>query len=296
MPTFPERHRPVSSSLLPPLASAPEVHAVLGDPRLRIVDATGYLDRPAGGGPYTVRSGRLGYEEEHLPGAGFADIGGDLSVAGAPRPFTLPEPEALAATFGAIGLGSGTHVVIYARNSPMWATRLWWLLHYLGHDDVSVLDGGLPGWKAAGLPVESGPVRFPTAVLEPRPRHDLLATQTQVQELSENAGCLVNALTPAVFRGEGVTSYSRPGRIPGSVNLPWTELVDGQTLVWRDAQTRAAALEPHQDRPVVAYCGGGISATVDVFGWYLAGRDDVRLYDGSLAEWSAQPDLPLQLG
>nr|WP_269329963.1 rhodanese-like domain-containing protein [Kineosporia babensis] len=273
------------------------MQAVLGRSELRIVDATGHLDRPAGGGPYTVRSGRAGYEAEHLPGAGFADVGGDLSVAGAPRPFTLPDPDDLAAALGRAGLGDGTHVVIYARNSPMWATRLWWLLHYLGHEGVSVLDGGLPGWKSRGLAVESGSAVLPPAVLTPQPRTDLLATRPEVEKLVESGTAhLVNALSPSVFRGEGVTSYSRPGRIPGSVNLPWTELVDGPSLVWRDAAVRAEVLAPFEDSDVVAYCGGGISATVDVFGWYLNGRDDVRLYDGSLAEWSAQPDLPLHTG
>ena len=109
----------------------------------------------------------------------------------------------------------------------------------------------------------------------------------------------VNALSPAVFRGEGRSAYSRPGRIPGSVNVPWNGLVDAATNRFRPPAELAAALNGggvRADRPVIAYCGGGISATVDLFALSLTGRDDARLYDGSLTEWSADPDLPLVTG
>jgi thiosulfate/3-mercaptopyruvate sulfurtransferase len=182
----------------------------------------------------------------------------------------------------------------------MWATRLWWLLRYFGHDDTSVLDGGLIAWTAADGPVEPGESTYPPASFSARPRPELLASLADVREITENgSACLVNALSPAVFRGEGRSAYSRPGRIPGSVNVPWNGLVNAATNRFRPPAELAVALNSggvRTDQLVVAYCGGGISATVDLFALSLTGRDDARLYDGSLTEWSAHPDLPLATG
>jgi thiosulfate/3-mercaptopyruvate sulfurtransferase len=182
----------------------------------------------------------------------------------------------------------------------MWATRLWWLLRYFGHDDTSVLDGGLVAWTAADGPVEPGERTYPPASFTARPRPELLASLADVREITENgSACLVNALSPAAFRGEGPGAYSRPGRIPGSVNVPWNGLVDAATNRFRPPGELADALNSggvRTDQPVIAYCGGGISATVDLFALSLTGRDDARLYDGSLTEWSANPDLPLVTG
>ena len=205
------------------LIEAAELAARLDDPALRIFDATVVLDRPPEGGAYTPVSGRAAYEQEHVPGASFADLIGDLADPESPFPFALPAPERLAETAGRLGIGAGTRVVAYAQDSPMWATRLWWLLRFIGFDDASVLNGGLPAWRAAGLPLVPGAVSYPPARLVARPRPELLATRADVEAVvGGEPACLVNALTPPVFRGEGPTSYSRPGRIPGSVNVAWS--------------------------------------------------------------------------
>ena len=289
-------------SLLTPLVSPEELRDAAGDDRVRVFDATVFLRREVPGGPYQVVSGRADYASAHLPGAAFADIPGELSDPGSPFAFTVPAADRFAEATGRLGVGDGTHVVAYAHDTPMWATRLWWLLRYFGHDDVSVLDGGLVAWTAAGFPVESGETRYPPATFTAKPRPELLASRHDVEEISAagaTPACLVNALTPDAFRGDGPGAYSRSGRIPGSVNVPWNGLVDPATNRFRPIADLAAALAAggvRADQPVVAYCGGGISATVDLFALSLTGRADARLYDGSLTEWSADPDLPLVTG
>lgn len=286
--------------LLAPLADPEDVARVLSDPRLRVYDASVRLERPAEGGPYGIVSGRDRYTEEHVSGAAFADVAGALADPDAPHAFTLPSAERFAAGAGALGIGPGAHVVVYAQESPMWATRLWWLLRYFGFDDVSVLDGGLPAWKSAGLPVGAGDETYPAATFEPRPRPELLASRADVEAIVAGGGtCLVNALRPDAFRGDGPSSYSRPGRIPSSVNVPWTGLIDEETTRFKPLPELTAALAAggvRSDEPLVAYCGGGISATVDLFALALVGRPDARLYDGSLAEWTADRTLPVELG
>ena len=288
--------------LLAPLVSPEELRDAAGDDRVRVFDATVFLRREVPGGPYQVVSGRADYASAHLPGAAFADIPGELSDPGSPFAFTVPAADRFAEAIGRLGVGDRTHVVAYAHDTPMWATRLWWLLRYFGHDDVSVLDGGLVAWTAAGFPVESGETRYPPATYTAKPRPELLASRHDVEEISAasaTSACLVNALTPDAFRGDGPGAYSRPGRIPGSVNVPWNGLVDPATNRFRPIADLAAALAAggvRADQPVVAYCGGGISATVDLFALSLTGRADARLYDGSLTEWSADPDLPLVTG
>jgi thiosulfate/3-mercaptopyruvate sulfurtransferase len=283
---------------LPALVDTATLAEHLDDPRVRILDSTAFLRRAYDGGPYTVESGRASYRGGHIPGAAFADIPGELSDPDGPWPFTLPSAEAFAAAIGRLGVGPGVHVVAYAQESPMWATRLWWLLRVFGFDAVSVLDGGLTAWRLEGRAVEEGERQYEPAVFVARPRPGLLAGKEEVAAAGTSA-CLLNALTGPAFRGEGAGAYSRPGRIPGSVSVPAGSLLDPVTTRFVDpgtlAEHFAAAGAGPDEPPVIAYCGGGISATVDLFALRLLGRDG-RLYDGSLTEWSADPDLPLEVG
>jgi thiosulfate/3-mercaptopyruvate sulfurtransferase len=281
--------------------SPEELFEQLDDPALRILDATAILQRDFDGGPYEVQSGRAAFDEVHIPGAQFADVPGELSNVDAPFPFALPSEDRFAKAMGALGVGEGTRVVAYAQQSPMWATRLWWLLRYFGFDDVLVLDGGLLAWLEAELPVSSETSVYPSATFHAKARHELLATKDDVLSVLDGApACLVNALPAKAFVGNGPGAYSRPGRIPGSVSVPSVALLSSTTGPFRAAEEleplMADIVAKADERPIIAYCGGGISATVDIFALSLLGHDDVKLYDGSLTEWSADPALPLEVG
>ena len=164
---------------------------------------------------------------------------------------------------------------------------------------MRVLNGGLPAWRAAGLPLSDEPVAYPPAAFVARPRPELLASTADVEQIASGAApaCLVNALPPAQFRGERASGTRRPGRIPRSVNVPVHTLLDAETnrfLPRERLRDELAAAGLLGAAPVVAYCGGGIGATLDLFALALVGRDDARLYDGSLTEWAADAQRPIE--
>jgi len=284
------------------LITAAQLAAALGQPDLRVYDCTTYLEPPQPGSedPYTVVSGRRTFEEAHVPGADFLDLQAEFSDATTRLRFMMPPAPQLEAAFGRHGLGSGARVVLYSIGTMMWATRFWWMLKSLGFDGAAVLDGGLDAWKADGRPVERGPARgYPAATFHARPRAGFFVDKHATLAASKDPGTVVvNALSPQSFRGEE-NRYGRPGRVPGSVNVFWASLVDPATKGFKplpEARAAFAAQGITGDKPVVAYCGGGISATVDLFVLYQLGYDGLTLYDGSMGEWAKDPSLPIQTG
>jgi thiosulfate/3-mercaptopyruvate sulfurtransferase len=264
------------------------------DPELRIYDTTVLMD--AG----SVESGRAGYDEAHVPGAGFLDLLGALSDPESDIPFTRPSPERLASELAGAGIGEGHRVVLYSRTHVMWATRVFWLLRGIGFDRASVLDGGFALWRARGQSICGEPCRYPAADLEARPRPEVWADREEVlKTIGDGAVCTINALPAALHRAESEHHYGRPGRIAGSVNVPFTRIVDPETGCTRPPdQWRAAfdAVGSFDRSRVVTYCGGGISATVDAFALAALGHPDVAVYDGSLFEWTRDPSLPMETG
>ncbi|MBP2366872.1 sulfurtransferase [Pseudonocardia parietis] len=282
-----------------PLLDPDTVAALSGD--VVILDATTHLATPADGMPYTVHPDHEGFLAGHVPGARFADLASDLSDPAGRFAFTLPSSEAFAAAAGALGIGDGTHVVVYDNAGMVWATRVWWLLRVFGHDRVSVLDGGLRAWREAGHPIETDEAAAPPATtFTARFRRELVADKIDVAALSSSAGTLVCALDAATFRGESeVTPYSRRGRIPGSSNVPHFRLIDRASGKLLDRDRLAEKLQGSglldADR-AVTYCGGGIAATLPAFAAYLLTGAEVAVYDGSLSEWTADPEMPLEVG
>jgi thiosulfate/3-mercaptopyruvate sulfurtransferase len=280
------------------LVSTDWLEAHLKDPDLRIFDVTVHL-RPATPGPYRVESGRADYEAGHIPGAAFLDLGTDLSDATSPLGFTRLPAERLAQALGAAGVGSGDRVVAYTTTTPMWATRLWWMLRAAGFDNAAVLDGGLPAWKAEGRPTETGERVYPPAKLALAERPDAWADKAAVLAAIGEAGvCTINALSRSVHAGTSSTNYGRAGHIKGSVNVPYAGLLDEAGRYRSDTELRAMFDEVGAfDRArAICYCGGGISATMDALALTRLGHPAVAVYDGSMAEWTRDPDLPMETG
>ncbi|MEZ5551055.1 MAG: sulfurtransferase [Pseudomonadales bacterium] len=280
--------------LTEPKALAAEISA--GDESLRIFDATVYL-KPAERG-YRAESGRADYEQAHIPGAAFLDQMGALSDPRSGLGFTLPDARTLEAALRAAGISNVHRVVLYSAGHLMWATRAWWLLHYAGHDRVSVLNGGLDAWKAAGGEVVSGSHDYPRGSMAVRARsHRFVGQQDVLDAIGVRGVCTVNALAPDVYSGSSAMSYGRKGHIAGSINLHYEELLDAGRF--RDAAALDAALGQRgllsADR-VIAYCGGGISATIDAFACLLVGKEEVAVYDGSMSEWVRDTALPMTTG
>ena len=274
--------------------------AALGDPSLRVFDCTTVLDpAPAGSAePYIAVPGRKTFEDGHVPGADFLDLQGEFSDSGTHLHFMMPPVARLAAAFGRHGVGPGTRVVLYSIGTMMWATRFWWMLRALGFD-AAVLDGGLDKWQAEGRPLESGAPRgYPPATFVAAPRDGLFVDAARVKAaIGRRDTVTVNALGPQFHRGLEPSRYGRPGRVPGSVNVPAATLVDPATkgfTTLADAAAKFAAQGVAKDKRTICYCGGGISATIDLFLLHQLGHDDITLYDASMGEWAKTESLPIE--
>jgi len=269
----------------------------LNDPELRVFDCTSRLvpDTPTS---YRVETARYEWAREHIPGAGYIDLEADCSDLHSPLRFMLAPPPQLAQALGRLGIAQDSRVVLYSTSEANWATRMWWVLRCAGFDNAAVLDGGFAKWKAEGRPVSDAPCRYLPATFVPQPRPQLMCERDAVLAAIGDAGTvIVNGLARDRHAGTGGMHYGRPGRIAGSVNVPGRELVDPRTGVFlpRDElQRRFAAVGVAPDRAVITYCGGGIAAATVAFALALLGHEHICLYDGSLQEWAADPQLPME--
>ncbi len=281
---------------LPCLVTTEQLAARLGDPDLRVYDATVELEQTADG--VRIASGRPGWETSHIPGGGFLDLIEDLSDKANPLPAMMPPAAQVADVLGRAGVGPGARVVLYDRASGMWAARIWWMLRAVGFDSAAVLSGGFAKWTAEGRPVSREPSDYPPARFEARPRPGLFVSKEEVRSaLADPDVVLVNALPADQHSGE-VAPYGRAGHIPGSRNVPSRSLLDAQGAVRPADELRAAfaptgALEAPR---VVTYCGGGVAACADALALVALGHENVAVYDGSLVDWASDPSCPMETG
>ncbi len=274
------------------LVTAEWLSAHLDDPDLVVLDCTVVVEPTEDGGMRSV-NGRASYEAGHIPGAGFADLMGDLADGDGPLEFALPTPEAFAAAMGELGVGDGTRVVLYDSSYTVWATRVWWMLRWIGFDNAAVLDGGLAAWKEGGRPLSTEPATRPSRTLTPRVRPALIADRDEVLASIGNDGVtLVDSMAEGHYRGDW-TMYDRPGHIVGAVNVSTRKTVDesGRFLPLEDLEALFAG---PRDRRHITYCGGGIAASSNAFLMTRLGFTDVAVYTASLQEWAAGPDNPME--
>ena len=282
-----------------PLVTAAALAAELGAPDLRIFDCTTFLTPTADNGGLIVGSGRDGYEVGHIPGAAFLDLANELSNTSSPYRFAVLDPEAFAAAAGKLGIGEGTRVVLYDRTYGAWGARVWWMLKGYGFDSARVLDGGYTNWVKQGLPVEETDRVHPPAQFVARPRSGHFVDKDEVKAALGSDVGIVNALLPEQHSGTGGVHYGRPGRIPGSCNISSRGIVDPETQVLlppEELQRRFQEAGLLDGRRVIAYCGGGIAASLTALALTALGANDVGVYMNSMQEWTKDPSLPLEVG
>lgn len=265
----------------------------LANPDVVVLDCTTHLlTQP--NGPYKIVSGREDYEKGHVKGALFCDVSRDVSDTTQKFNFMRQQPEDFAAAMRRFGINNTTRVITYSTANPWWATRVWWLLREFGHDNAAVLNGGWKKWAKENRPTETGssPTRAP-GTFSVQAVRNLMANRADVQAAVGDASvCTLNALMPAQYAGG---TYGRPGQIPGSVSVPAGHLIDPETNTFlpADELRKRLAAAGALDRPVIAYCGGGIAATADALALIMLGHTNVKVYDASLSEWAKDKSLPM---
>ncbi|MGI9657579.1 MAG: sulfurtransferase [Gaiellaceae bacterium] len=285
-----------------PLVDVRQLAEQIDEPALRIYDCGVDIVRPEAGSELTFQTDaqRAAWSERHIPGAAFADLVA-LSDNENGQWMMLPTPDAFAAKVGALGIGDGTRVVLYDAGMNMWAARFRWMLRVHGFDSVAVLDGGWRAWTAAGQAVSSEPAPYEPSEFTPRMRPELVVSTDEVASVvdARAAATLVNAVGREQHRGRGEFHAGRPGHIPGSVNVPYSALVDPKTHAFLSSEELKRVFDDEgvsTAMPTVAYCGGAIAACSAALALELIGFDDVAVYDGSLREWARDPGRPLITG
>ena len=274
----------------------------LHDPHLRIVDMRGYVRTVEHDGVQDALyvGARDEYEQAHIPGAIYIDWTSDIVDPNDAVEAQIAPADRFAEVMGRLVIGDQHLVVAYdAHPASQFATRLWWALKYYGHDQVVVLNGGLPKWQLENRPLDNIIPNYPPAVFTPDVQPQLRTTAEEVLSLlGQKDVALIDARDKGQYTGEIVRGPGRPGHIPGALNIPREELIDPATGTFRSSEEigrvfSMANVSPEQH--VVAYCNGGVAATTVLFSLAMLGYPKLTNYDGSWNEWGKRQDLPTEI-
>jgi thiosulfate/3-mercaptopyruvate sulfurtransferase len=246
--------------------------------------------------------GAEAYRRAHIPGAAYASLSRDLSAHGSSGGgrHPLPDPRTLEATFSRLGVSKGQQAVLYDQETGMFASRLWWLLRYMGHEPAAVLDGGWTKWLREGRPARGGDETIAPGTFTGQPREQMRLTVGQVEaKIADGSALLVDARSPERYEGKTEPIDRVPGHIPGAVNHYYKRNMTPEGEMLAAGTLRRQFAEVLGDRPpdqTVMYCGSGVSASQNLLALEHAGISGVPLYVGSWSEWSSDPDRPVQTG